>query len=112
MILNTMKLWKIRIHRLVIETDFKRISKKDQGIIIKTIYKKLSTFPEKYGAPLRYNLKGYWKLKVSGYRIIYRIEKEKITVLVLKAGIRRDEEVYKEMLNRLNAIEKEDKSKG
>jgi mRNA-degrading endonuclease RelE of RelBE toxin-antitoxin system len=103
-----MKVWKVKIHKLVIETDFKKISKKDQSIIIKTIYKKLSTFPDKYGSPLRYNLKGYWKLKISGYRIIYRIEKERICVLVLKVGIRRDEEVYKEMLNRFNAIEKED----
>jgi len=101
-----MKVWKVKIHRLVLEYDFKKISKKDQSIIIKTIYKKLSTFPEKYGAPLRRNLKGYWKLKISGYRVIYKIEKEKVSVLVLKAGIRRDEEVYREMLNRLNAIEK------
>jgi len=103
-----MKVWKVKIHKLVIASDFKKISKKDQSIIIKTIYKKLSTFPDKYGSPLRHNLKGYWKLKVSVYRIIYRIEKEKVTVLVLKAGIRRDEEVYKEMLKRLNAVEKED----
>ena len=103
-----MELWEVRIHRLVKESDFKKISTKDQSIILKTIYKKLSTFPEKYGEPLRYNLKGYWKLKVSGYRVIYKIEKKKISVLVLKAGIRRDEAVYREMLNRLNAIGKED----
>ncbi len=102
-----MNLWKVSIHRLVIETDFKRISKKDQSIIIRTIFKKLSTFPEKYGAPLRYNFKGLWKLKISGYRIIYRIEKKSVWVLVLKAGIRRDEEVYREMLKRLKVLEKE-----
>ena len=102
-----MKLWKVKIHKLVIETDFKKISKKDQTIIIKTIYKKLSTFPDKYGSPLRHNLKRYWKLKISGYRIIYRIEKEKVSVLVIKAGIRKDEEVYKEMLKRLNSVEKD-----
>lgn len=102
-----MKLWKVKIHRLVIESDFIKISKKDQRFIIKTIYKKLSTFPDKYGSPLRHNLKGYWKLKISGYRIIYRIEKEKVRVLVLKAGIRRDKEVYKEMFKRLNAVDNE-----
>jgi len=95
-----MEIWKIKINRLVIDVDFKRINKKDQNIILKTIYKKLSTFPEKYGTPLRYNLKGYWKLKVSWYRIIYRIDKEGIRVLLLKAGMRRDEEVYREILKR------------
>ena len=103
-----MKIWKVKIHKLVIDTDFKKIDKKDQSIIIKTIYKKLSTFPEKYGDPLRHNLKGYWRLKISAYRVIYRIEKEKVSVLVLKAGIRRDNEVYKDMLKRLNTVEKED----
>lgn len=76
-----------------------------QALIIKTIYKKLSTYPDEYGAPLRHTLKSYWKLKVSGYRIIYKIEKEKVSVLVLKAGIRRDKEVYREMLNRLDALD-------
>ncbi len=101
-----MKLWKVEVHRLVIESDFKRIGKKDQRIILKTIYKKLSTFPEQYGAPLRHNLKGYWKLKISSYRVIYKIKKEQVRVLVLKAGIRRDKEVYKEMLNRLDILDK------
>jgi len=99
-----MAMWKINIHRLVVEEDFKKISKRDQSIILKTIYKKLSSSPEKYGAPLRLDLKGYWKLKVSGYRVIYKIEKNEIRVLVLKVGMRRDEEVYKEMLSRLKKI--------
>jgi len=97
-------MWKINIHRLVVEEDFKKISKHDQSILLKTIYKKLSSFPEKYGAPLRLELKGYWKLKVSDYRVIYKIEQDEIRVLVLKVGMRRDEEVYKEMLSRLNKI--------
>ena len=97
-------MWKIKIHHLVRDEDFKKISKKDQSIILKTIYKKLGTSPEKYSAPLRHNLKGYWKLKISGYRVIYKIEKKEIKILVLKAGIRRDEEVYKEMLKRLKKL--------
>jgi mRNA-degrading endonuclease RelE of RelBE toxin-antitoxin system len=53
---------------------------------------------------LWHNLKGYWKLKISDYRVIYKIEKKEIKILVLKAGIRRDEEVYKEMLKRLKKL--------
>lgn len=97
-------MWKIKIHHLVRDEDFKKISKKDQSIILKTIYKKLGTSPEKYGAPLWHNLKGYWKLKISDYRVIYKIEKKEIKILVLKVGIRRDEEVYKEMLKRLKKL--------
>jgi len=95
---------RIKIHRLVIEEDFKKISKHDRSIILKTIYKKLSIAPEKYGSPLRSELKEYWKLKISHYRVIYKIEKDTIKVLVLKIGMRRDEEVYKEMLLRIKKI--------
>lgn len=94
----------IKIHHLVINEDFKKISKHDRSIILKTIYKKLSISPEKYGDPLRSELKGYWKLKISHYRVIYRIEKNTIKVLVLKVGMRRDKEVYKEMLLRIQKL--------
>ena len=97
-------MWQIKIHRLVVEEDFNKINKHDRHIILKTIYKKLSIAPEKYGSPLRSKLKGYWKLKISNYRIIYRIEKNTIKVLVLKVGIRRDEKVYKEMLLRMKKL--------
>ena len=97
-------MWQIKIHHLVIDEDFKKISKHDCSIIIKTIYKKLSISPEKYGFPLHSKLKGYWKLKISHYRIVYRIERNTIRVLVLKVGLRRDEEVYKEMLVRIKKL--------
>ena len=94
-------MWKIKVHHLVVHEDFQKINKKDQSIILKTIYKKLGTSPQEYGSPFHHELKGYWKLKISDYRAVYKIEKEKIRVLVLKIGMRRDEEVYKEMLKRL-----------
>lgn len=97
-------MWQIKIHHLVIDEDFKKINKHDQSIILKTIHKKLSISPEKYGSPLRNDLKGYWKLKISHYRVVYRIEKNKIKVLVLKIGMRRDEQAYKEMLLRIQKI--------
>ncbi len=97
----TSQIWQIKIHPLVIDEDFKKINKHDQSIIIKTIYKKLSISPEKYGAPLGNDLKGYWKFKISHYRVVYRIEKNTIKVLVLKVGMRRDEEIYKEMFLRI-----------
>lgn len=97
-------MWRIKVHRLVVHEDFKKINKKDKSIILKTIYKKLSTSPQEYGSPLRYEVKGYWKLKISDYRVIYKIEKKEVKILVLKVGMRRDEEVYKEMLKRLKKL--------
>lgn len=97
-------MWQIKIHHLVIDEDFRKINKKDQSVILKTIHKKLSISPEKYGSPLRSELKGYWKLKISHYRAVYRIEKNTIQVLVLKIGMRRDAEVYKEILSRIQKL--------
>lgn len=97
-------MWRIKIHHLVIDEDFKKINKHDRSIILKTIYKKLSISPEKYGSPLRNELKGYWKLKISHYRVVYRIEKNTIKILVLKVGMRKDEEVYKEMFLRIRKL--------
>lgn len=97
-------MWKIKIHKLVIKDNFKKINKHDQSVILKNIFKKLSIDPEKYGFPLRNELKGFRKLKISDYRVIYRIEKDVIKVLILKIGIRRDAEVYKEMIKRLKKL--------
>ena len=66
----------------------------DRGIwakIIKTI-DGLAEDPEKKGKPLTAELDGYRSVRAAGqrYRIIYRIGNEKVIVLVVAAGIRRD----------------------
>ncbi len=94
-------MWQVEIHPLVFEEDFKKISKSDQSRIIKSIYKKLTISPLEYGKPLIGTLKGYWRLRVEDFRVIYRVEKEEIKVYVIKVGARRDDEVYKQMKFRL-----------
>lgn len=49
--------------------------------------------PIKFGLPLKRNLKGLMKLRVGHYRIIYSVQKNTITVFVIKIGHRK--EVYK-----------------
>jgi mRNA interferase RelE/StbE len=97
-------IWKIKIHKLVLNQDFKSISRPQQGIILKGVHKKLSLDPKGYGKPLSGNLKGYWRLKVGDYRVIYRVIEDIVTVFVIKVGVRRDEEVYIKMLNRLKRL--------
>lgn len=94
-------IWNVKIHRLVLSEDFKSISHPDQKIILKDIRKKLTIDPESYGKPLLGELKGYWRLRVKDYRVIYRIHTETVEVLVIKVGIRRNSEVYREVLYRL-----------
>jgi mRNA interferase RelE/StbE len=62
-----------------------------QAKIIETI-DGLAEEPEKKGKPLISELDGYHSIRAAGqrYRIIYRIDKEKVLVLVVAAGIRRE----------------------
>jgi mRNA-degrading endonuclease RelE of RelBE toxin-antitoxin system len=65
---------------------------RDQERILRAIKKKLSEGPGDFGSPLGGGLKGFWKLKVGAYRVIYRIfEKEKLVDVAL-VGFRRNEE--------------------
>src|SRR3989338_2139771 len=97
-------MWKIVLHRLVLKEDFKGIDRSLILLILKSIYKKLSRDPESYGSPLSGNYRGYWKLRVGDYRVIYRIIKDEILVIVIKVGIRRDDQIYKELIYRLQKI--------
>ena len=61
--------------------------------------------PEAYGKPLTGQFKGYWRLRIGDYRVVYRIVKDEILVFVIKVGIRRDDQVYLELIKRLNKIQ-------
>lgn len=64
--------------------------RREQKLIVARL-KKLQFEPEKQGKALVKDLKGYYSLRVAGqrYRIIYRIEEEKIMVLIVAIGIRK-----------------------
>ena len=96
-------IWQVRIHKLVLNEDLDGLgSEKEQ--ILRTLRKKLSLDPEGYGKPLVGEFKGYWRLRIGEYRVIYRIVKQEVLVFVVKIGIRRDERVYLEFTKRLNKI--------
>lgn len=42
------------------------------------------TAPERYGAPLRGTLRGYWKLRVGDYRVVFRIHADEGVVLAIR----------------------------
>lgn len=83
--------WKVTYKKSV-KKDLKKISPDIQYIIKRAIEEKLMVDPLKYGTPLKRNLQGLMKLRVGDYRIIYEIENEKVTIMVVKIGHRK--EVY------------------
>ncbi len=60
-------------------------------IMIKcAIEERLTVDPIGFGKPLRYSLKGYRRLRVSDYRVVYRIEPETRTVAIVAIKHRKD----------------------
>ena len=97
-------MWRIKIHRLVLEEDFKKIPFSDRTQILRAIQKKLSAAPESYGKSLRGEFSGYWRLRVGDYRVVYKTLKDEVLVYVIKVGVRRDDQVYRELLSRLRKM--------
>ncbi len=97
-------LWQVKIHTLVLSDDLDKIPKADKAFILKTLNKKLAIDPQAFGKALTGDLKGLWRLRVRDYRVVYKIHKNKIVVLVIKIGIRKDDEVYLDLVKRLKKI--------
>ena len=74
----------IRYHELVVEEDMPRLSSEWRKKIKRAIEDKLVLRPEAYGKPLRQSLKGYRKLRVGNYRVIFKIEGETVKIFVIQ----------------------------
>lgn len=96
--------WIVEFHPLVRDEDLPAIDAAFRPRILKAIREKLASDPESYGERLRAELHGYWKLRVGEYRVIYEIRKHLVTILVLKIGYRRNDEVYRQMPKRLKNL--------
>ena len=53
--------------------DEKLIDNKTKDRIKKAIEERLVAAPQEYGIPLRKTLKGYWKLRVGNYKVVFKI---------------------------------------
>ncbi|NIA02199.1 MAG: type II toxin-antitoxin system RelE/ParE family toxin [Nitrospirae bacterium] len=97
-------MYKVFYHRLVLKEDFKKLSKVERKKIVKAIKKKLKTEPEVFGKALGSELKGYYRLRIDFYRVIYRIDKGRVKVFIVKAGLRKNSKVYIEAAKRLGLL--------
>jgi len=71
-------------HHLVVCDDIPKLSNEWKEKIRRAIENKLTIYPDLYGKPLRRSLKGYRKLRVGDYRVIFRIEKNTVKILVIQ----------------------------
>jgi mRNA interferase RelE/StbE len=79
--------------------ELESLDKQAQRNILKYLKKKIQTEedPRRFGAPLHDDLAGLWKYRIGDYRLICTIEDNKLVILVLKAGHRKN--VYKNVIS-------------
>ncbi len=70
-------------HPFVKEKDLPKLDNKAKTRIKKAIESRLLMAPEEYGAPLRKTLKGYWKLRVGDYRVVFKVKGNEIIILAI-----------------------------
>lgn len=67
----------------VTREDIPRIAQMWREKIKSAIVDKLATHPDVYGKPLRRSLRGYRKLRVGDYRIVFRIEATRVKIFAI-----------------------------
>lgn len=68
----------------VVKEDLPKIGEPWKSKIREAIESKLMTRPEIYGKTLRHSLKNYRKLRVGDYRVVFRIERQKVKIFVIQ----------------------------
>ena len=77
----------------VTETDIPKLPTTVKAMIKKAIEERLAIDPIGFGKPLRYTLRGYRRLRVGDYRVVYRIG-DKNHIIVITA-IKHRKNIYK-----------------
>jgi mRNA interferase RelE/StbE len=68
----------------VVKEDLPKLGEPWKTKIQKAIESKLMTHPEIYGKHLRGSLKNYYKLRGGDYRVVFRIEEQKVKIFVIQ----------------------------
>lgn len=78
----------------VVTKDIPNLPSSARKMIKKAIEERLVVDPIGFGKPLRYSLKGHRRLRVSHYRIVYRIQETVNKVIIVAIKHRKD--IYEE----------------
>jgi addiction module RelE/StbE family toxin len=74
----------------VVRKHIPNLSSSMRKTIMHAIESRLMLDPIRFGKPLQYSLKGHRRLRVGDYRIVYRIEEDAPTVIVIAIKHRKD----------------------
>jgi len=92
--------FELRYHPDVKKLDIPLLNERIKKRIKAAIESRLVIAPQQYGEPLRKTLKGYWKLRVGDYRVVYKVIGSEVRIL----GIVHRSYVYGEIEKRRGAL--------
>jgi mRNA interferase RelE/StbE len=88
--------WRVEIKRSA-EKQIQKLDRTAQGLIVRFLRERVQTAenPRQWGKPLGGNKGGgdkggLWRYRVGDYRLICQIQDERVTVLVVSVGHRKD----------------------
>jgi mRNA interferase RelE/StbE len=72
-----------------------KIAERDRARILAFLHERIAVAenPRRVGEPLKGSLEGLWRYRVGDFRIVVRIEDDRVLVLVVDVGNRR--EIYR-----------------
>jgi mRNA interferase RelE/StbE len=85
------KRWTIEIKHTA-EKQIQKLDRKAQELIVQFLRERVAPAdnPRQWGKPLHGEKRGLWRYRVGDYRLICDIQDERITVLILTVGHRKD----------------------
>jgi len=83
--------WRIEIARTA-QKQIQKLNRTSQESIVRFLRERVqpADSPRQWGKPLQGDKQGLWRYRVGDYRLICDIQDERITVLVLRVGHRKD----------------------
>jgi mRNA interferase RelE/StbE len=83
--------WRIEITRTA-EKQIKKLDRTAQNSIVIFLRKRLepASDPRQWGKALQGEKRGLWRYRVGDYRLICDIQDQRITILILELGHRKD----------------------
>lgn len=88
--------YEVRLHHET-SRDLASIPRNLADRILAAIDQRLSSAPDRYGERLRKSLRGYWRLRVGDYRVVYSIAGRQVRVF----GVMDRKEIYERVARRL-----------
>lgn len=87
----------LRYHPRVADRDVPKIPLETRRRVARLIETRLATSPERFGLPLKGSLRGYWKLRVGNYRVVFKVDGADVWIL----AVLHRKDVYEQASRRL-----------